>query len=145
MAATGGGAPSAMTAQPRPGDAALPLTPDCATLVRDLRWDRTPLGPVEAWDPAVRATVDVILASPVPMALAYGDEFTLIYNDAYANVISARHPAAMGRSAAEVFGELWQTSGVGGVIDDVYRSGRPYLEPETQVALPRGDGGRIEQ
>ena len=86
-----------------------------------------------------------MLASPVPMALAYGDDFILIYNDAYADVIGAQHPAAMGRPAAEVFGDLWQAPGVGGVIDDVYRSGRPYLEPETQVALPRGDGGRIEQ
>ena len=43
-----------------------------------------------------------------------------------------------------MFGELWQAPGVGAVIDDVYRSGQPYLEAETQVTLPRG-AGRVEQ
>ncbi|MEV4707424.1 SpoIIE family protein phosphatase [Actinoplanes sp. NPDC049316] len=96
-----------------------------------------------SWDPVVSATVEVVLSSPVPMALAYGDDYVLIYNDGYAEVIGAKHPAAMGRPAAEVFGDLWQTPGVGGVIDDVYRSGQSFLEAEAQVAVPRG--GQVEQ
>ena len=96
------------------------------------------MGPVAHWDPVVRATVDVLLDSPVPMALAYGDEYLLIYNDAYAAVLGGKHPGAMGRPSAEVFGRLWQAPGVGAVIDDVYRSGRPYLEAETQVTVPGG-------
>jgi anti-sigma regulatory factor (Ser/Thr protein kinase) len=133
-----------MTALPGTAGAVPPSTHDCATLVRDFPWEQTPLGAIDHWDPAVRATVDVILASPVPMALAYGDDFMLIYNDAYADVVITAHPAAIGRPAAEVFGDQWQAPGVGGVVEDVYRSGQPYLEPETQVILPRGDG-RVEQ
>ena len=83
----------------------------------------------------VRATVEVLLASPVPMALAYGDDYVLIYNDAYADVLGPKHPEALGRPAAEVLGRLWQAPGVGAVIDDVYRTGRPFLEAETQLPM----------
>ncbi|AGZ44536.1 putative magnesium/manganese-dependent protein phosphatase with GAF domain [Actinoplanes friuliensis DSM 7358] len=93
----------------------------------------------------VRATVEVLLASPVPMALAYGDDHVLVYNDAYAEVLGARHPAALGRPAAEVFGELWHAPGVGGVVEDVYRTGQPFLEAETQIAVARGSAGQFEQ
>src|SRR5919107_220122 len=140
MVGTGGAGPSAMSTLPR--DAGVP---DCAALIRAYPWDRTPLGPIGGWDPAVRATVELILAAPVPMALAYGDEYVLIYNDAYGDVIGARHPGALGRPAAEVFAELWDAPGVGNIIADVYRSGRPYLEAETPLSVNRGSSGRVEQ
>jgi serine phosphatase RsbU (regulator of sigma subunit)/anti-sigma regulatory factor (Ser/Thr protein kinase) len=106
---------------------------DCAALVRAYPWEKTSLGPREHWDPLIRATVEVVLASPVPMAFAYGGAYVLVYNDAYAEVLGARHPEALGHPAAEVFGELWLAHGIGTVIDDVYRTGQPFLEPETQV------------
>ncbi|PRY27620.1 ATP-binding SpoIIE family protein phosphatase [Pseudosporangium ferrugineum] len=138
----GMGSPSAATMAARDGGTA-PRTPDCARLVAEHPWDTTSLGPMESWDPVVRATVEVVLSSPVPMALAYGDDYLLLYNDAYAEVIGPKHPGALGRPAADVFGDLWQAPGVGGVIDDVYRSGQSFLEAEAQVAVPRD--GQVEQ
>jgi serine phosphatase RsbU (regulator of sigma subunit)/anti-sigma regulatory factor (Ser/Thr protein kinase) len=136
MAGTGG-----MSTLPEHAHAPL----DCMARVRAYPWETTPLGPMDRWDPRVRATVDLVLASPVPMALAYGDEFTLVYNDAYAEIIGAKHPAAMGRPAVEVFDDAWSAPGVSAVFDDVYRSGRPFLEPEAQVGVVRGADGRVEQ
>ena len=103
-------------------------------------------GPEDGWDPAVRAAVELMLASPVPMALTYGDDIVLVYNDAYADVIGARHPGAMGRPAAEVFADLWQAPGVGDVIDGRLPA-RPsrILEAETQLAVTAGTTGRVEQ
>src|SRR4051794_36769292 len=144
MAGMGGVSPSAMPTLPTGADVAVGATPDWPAAVRAHPWAQTPLGPLEDWDPLIRATVEIVLESPVPMALAYGDDFRLIYNGAYADVIGGKHPAALGRPAAEVFAELWTAPGVGAVIDDVYRTGRPFLEPETQVSLPRGAAGRIE-
>jgi serine phosphatase RsbU (regulator of sigma subunit)/anti-sigma regulatory factor (Ser/Thr protein kinase) len=118
---------------------------DCAALVRVHAWENTLLGARESWDPVVRATVEVLLGSPVPMALAYGDTHVLIYNDAYAEVLGTRHPGALGRPAPEVFGDLWQAPGLGNVIAEVYRSGQPFLEAETQVAVDRGGAGHVEQ
>jgi serine phosphatase RsbU (regulator of sigma subunit)/anti-sigma regulatory factor (Ser/Thr protein kinase) len=106
---------------------------DCAALVRAYPWETTSLGPRDRWDPLIRATVEVVLASPVPMAFAHGEDYVLVYNDAYAEVLGGKHPGALARPAADVFGELWLAPGVGAVIDDVYRTGRPFLEPETQV------------
>jgi serine phosphatase RsbU (regulator of sigma subunit)/anti-sigma regulatory factor (Ser/Thr protein kinase) len=111
----------------------------CAVLIEAHDWVDTPLGPIDTWDPVVRATVQVMLASPVPMAFTWGDDYLLLYNDAYATLLGTRHPRAMGRPARKVFGELWQAPSFGGVVDGVYRSGQPFLEAETQVNLPRGE------
>ncbi|MFI5496147.1 SpoIIE family protein phosphatase [Actinoplanes sp. NPDC051859] len=138
----GMGSPSA-TALPAQSGETVPSVPDCAELVRSHPWESTPLGPMASWDPVVRATVEVVLSSPVPMALAYGDDHLLIYNDGYAEVIGAKHPAALGCPAAHVFGDQWHAPGIGGVIDGVYRTGRPFLEAEAQVAVPRG--AQVEQ
>src|SRR4029453_3742173 len=141
MAGPGGGTPSAMTALPSQAAVA----PSCPDLLRNTPREPTTVGAAGGWDPATRAAVEVVLSAPVPMAFAYGPDYLLIYNDAFANLIGGEHPAAFGRPAAEVFGELWQAPGVGAVIEDVFHTGRPYLEAETLVALPRGDSGRVEQ
>ena len=144
MVGTGGTSPSAMPILPG-ADTAVEGTQDCATLIRAYPWDRTPLGPMNGWDLAVQATVDLMLASPVPMALTYGDTYVLLYNDAYADVIGTKHPGALGRPAAEVFADLWDAPGVGNVIGEVYRTGRPFLEAEAQLTVTRGSSGRVEQ
>ncbi|SCL33228.1 Serine phosphatase RsbU, regulator of sigma subunit [Micromonospora nigra] len=100
-------------------------------------WAATELGPLPTWDPAVRAATDLVLASPVPMALTLGDELLLLYNDAYAELIGDKHPAALGRPAAEVFGEVWSMPGVGDVIEHAYRTGEPFLEKEATLPIHR--------
>jgi serine phosphatase RsbU (regulator of sigma subunit)/anti-sigma regulatory factor (Ser/Thr protein kinase) len=122
-----------MTAVPAQGGVAPDRIPDCPALVRAFPWESTALGPMGSWDPVVRAAVDLVLSCPIPMTFAWGDDYLLIYNDAYADVLGAAHPQALGRPAAKVFGELWDQPGVGNVIDDVYASGQPYLEAEAQV------------
>ncbi|MEU8300169.1 SpoIIE family protein phosphatase [Micromonospora sp. NPDC048909] len=108
-------------------------------------WAGTSLGPRPAWDPAVRAVVDLILASPVPMALAHGDDRVLLYNDGYAELMGDRHPAAVGRAAGDVFAELWQLPGVGDVIGRIHRDGGTFLERETSLPLVRGRSGVVER
>ena len=108
-------------------------------------WRDTPLGPAEQWDPALRAVLDLMLASPVAMALAFGDELALFYNHAYAELIGSKHPAAFGRPIAEVFAEMWQDPGLGDVIERVYRTGEPFLEKETLLPLVRAESGLLDQ
>ncbi|GAA2653804.1 ATP-binding SpoIIE family protein phosphatase [Paractinoplanes durhamensis] len=145
MAGTGGVSPSQTPTLPSQLGAMPLARSGCAELVRDLAWEHTELGPRDRWDPAVAATVDLVLASPMPMAFSFGDDFVMIYNDAYADLIGTLHPAALGHPAAEAFGEIWQSPGIGGVIEDVYRSGQPFLEPETQLTVVRAEGARPEQ
>ncbi|MEG3633745.1 ATP-binding SpoIIE family protein phosphatase [Micromonospora palythoicola] len=116
---------------PLPGTA----VPGTAAVARHPRWGDTALGPYESWDPAVRATVEVVLASPAPMALHLGADLLLLYNDAYAGLIGDRHPDAVGRPPAEVFAEVWQRPGVGDVVEQTYRTGVPVLDREIPLPL----------
>ena len=76
-------------------------------LARTKDWSQTPLGPVEEWSSALRNAVRMILDSPFAMNLWCGDELVLIYNDAYAPVLGAKHPAALGTRGADVWSEIW--------------------------------------
>ena len=96
--------------------------------IAEHRWASTPLGAPESWDPALRVIADLVLSSPVPMALALGDELRLVYNDSYAQLIGTQHPAAAGRPAPEVLAEVWQLPGVGDMIERAYRTGESFLE-----------------
>lgn len=108
----------------------------CAALVAAYPWHTTALGARERWDPAVNATVEVLLASPVPMALTYGKSFLLIYNDAFADLLGGLHPHALGCPAGEVFGDSW--AALGDLVTDVFRNGQSFLEAEAQVPVTRG-------
>jgi anti-sigma regulatory factor (Ser/Thr protein kinase) len=90
------------------------------------------------WEPGLRAVVDLVLASPVAMALAVGDDLTLVYNDAYAELLGPRHPGAYGRPAADVFPDSWLPGGAGPVMQRLLRSGRPGRDSgdDGEAALP---------
>ncbi len=70
-------------------------------------WGDTPLGPVAEWSPSLKMAVDIITASGFPMALRWGPQFVLIYNDGYRPILGDKHPNALGRPAAEVWSEVW--------------------------------------
>ncbi len=69
---------------------------EMAERVRAFDWSSTPLGPIENWSPALRMATDMILATNFPMALRWGPELVLIYNDAYSPALHERHPQALG-------------------------------------------------
>ncbi|WP_310214608.1 PAS domain-containing protein [Caulobacter sp. BE264] len=71
---------------------------DMAARVAAFDWSKTPLGERENWSPALRLATDIVLASNFPMALRWGPQLVLIYNDAYAPALHERHPSALGQS-----------------------------------------------
>jgi PAS domain S-box-containing protein len=73
--------------------------------IRQMDWGLTPLGPIRAWSAELKANVQTVLASPVPMVVLWGPEGILIYNDGYAAVCGPRHPAALGGKLLEVWPE----------------------------------------
>jgi PAS domain S-box-containing protein len=86
------------------GEGKQPATPvltriaggEMAARVKAFDWSRTPLGPSDAWSPPLRMAVDMILATNFPMALRWGPELVLVYNDAYAPALHENHPQALG-------------------------------------------------
>ncbi|MEH3122134.1 MAG: PAS domain-containing protein [Sphingomonas phyllosphaerae] len=79
---------------------------ECGAMIRDADWSGHALGPVERWSPALRVTVANVVNSPVPKVLMWGRDGVLLYNDAYREILGARHPGGMGKTAAAVFPEI---------------------------------------
>ena len=81
---------------------------EAGELVRSLNWSVTPLGPRDAWPQSLRTVVNLVLASSYPMAVLWGSDLILIYNDSYGIIAGDRHPDAMGRSTRDVWSESWE-------------------------------------
>lgn len=92
-------------------DAAFPGASEMSARMRAQAWSETPLGPPRQWPRALRAVVATLLECQLPMYLAWGPEFTQIYNDAYRPILGAKHPAALGRPTPETWGEIWDVIG----------------------------------
>ncbi|WP_230481071.1 PAS domain-containing protein [Sphingomonas sp. Leaf21] len=78
----------------------------CGALMARRDWSDGALGPIEGWSAALRAAVLLMLRTPVPMAIMWGGQGVLLYNDAYAAIARGRHPEAMGRPVAEAWPEI---------------------------------------
>jgi PAS domain S-box-containing protein len=78
-----------------------------AALMRAHDWSTSPLGPPARWPQALRSVVGLLLASKFPMFVAWGPELGFLYNDAYAEVLGKKHPAAIGRRFHDIWAEIW--------------------------------------
>jgi signal transduction histidine kinase/DNA-binding response OmpR family regulator len=78
-----------------------------ADRVRGFDWSNTPLGPSQKWPPALRTTVDVMIANRFPQLLWWGPDYISIYNDAYIPVLGRKHPDALGLPVRECWSEIW--------------------------------------
>ncbi len=59
-------------------------------------WAATSLGSREGWPASLKLIVSTILASRFPMAVRWGADFVLIYNDGYLPMLGDKHPQALG-------------------------------------------------
>lgn len=74
--------------------------------VRAHDWAATPLGAPEAWPPTRKTMTSLVLNSALLGTVLWGPELRMIYNDAYAPALLERHPDALGRPIADVWGEV---------------------------------------
>jgi PAS domain S-box-containing protein len=79
--------------------------------IRALDWAGHPLGAVETWPPALMSALGICLNSTFPTAIYWGPDLRLLYNDAWAPIPAERHPWALGRSAKEVWADIWEVVG----------------------------------
>lgn len=52
-------------------------------------------------------TVGLMLGSAFPMFVAWGPGLGFLYNDAYVEILGAKHPAALGQPFQTVWSEIW--------------------------------------
>lgn len=75
-------------------------------LMRDFDWKATSLGPIEGWPQSLKTTVGILLRSPIPIVLLWGEDGVMIYNDAYSHFAGARHPLLLGSRVREGWPEV---------------------------------------
>jgi len=70
-------------------------------------WTATALGDPHAWPQSLRTSISTCLNSPILGTVLWGPELRMFYNDAYAESLADRHPAALGQPVASVWGSAW--------------------------------------
>lgn len=79
-----------------------------AIFIRSIDWSATPLGGMETWSSSLREVVNLLIRNPFPCALFWGEELTVIYNEAYkVEVAGNKHPDLMGTGFTGPFSEVW--------------------------------------
>jgi PAS domain S-box-containing protein len=104
-------------------------------LIRVTDWGKTPLGEPGTWPPALRTMVGVMLDNPFGMYIAWGPEYTQLYNDGYRPILGAtKHPQALGIGTRETFSEIWHI--IGSMFEGV-RQGKAVGFPDFMLPLNR--------
>ena len=104
-------------------------------LVASKDWSATALGPIAGWSEALRTTVETCLGSRFPVIIFWGPELVQVYNDAYAPIIGAKHPQALGQTAEQCFPEIWDV--IGPMLHGVLDSGQATWSDDLLLMLER--------
>lgn len=119
------------------------------------QWRDSPLGDPCEWPPALRLAAALVLESPAPMWLAWGDALALLANDACGALLPSPGDRRPGAPAAEAWGDAWDAlrpaalralDGQGGRIDELELRGAGGAAPAwaTFAFAPlRDDAGRV--
>ena len=92
--------------------------------IRDFDWSLSALGNFTTWSQSLQSALSICLNSNFPIAIYWGKELTLLYNDAWSPIPGSKHPRALGRAAKEVWPEIWDA-----------------IEPQFQKAFAGEPGG----
>ncbi|WP_159348075.1 PAS domain-containing protein [Roseomonas harenae] len=102
--------------------------------MRSHDWDATPLGDPPGWPSPLKTITGVMLSASQPMFAVWGPERIMLYNDDYAAVLGAKHPAALGRPFAEVWHDI--LGEVGPLMDRGY-AGEPTSMENLLLTMTR--------
>jgi PAS domain S-box-containing protein len=128
-------------------------------LMRSLDWSATSLPPPQHWPQSLRSAISICLGSSFPIAIYWGPDFDILYNDAFIPIVGGKHPRALGRPGREVWSEIWDA--IGPQFDAVVTTGeagggRDGLLPlrrhgyreecyfDYTLTPIRGEGNRVE-
>ena len=98
-------------------------------------WSKNPLGSRGVWPQSLRSALNMMLGSRYPMFVWWGPELINFYNDAYIPVLGARHPEALGRSAPQIWSEIWDV--IGPQTKQVLQSGQATWSEQQLLVMER--------
>jgi len=100
-------------------------------------WRTTDLGERALWPHTLRLAIDIILGTPCPMLLVWGERRIMAFNAAYAELCGPPHPAAPGGKIPAVLPAPLAAA------DDAFKRaarGEHQLLPHTMLTVMRQDG-----
>ena len=95
-------------------------------LIRTMDWSSTPLGPIDSWPQSLRTTVNLCLASDLPICIIWGPELVQLYNDGYRVICGEKHPRSMGQNFSECWRDAWPV--IGAAHDSALAGNTAFLE-----------------
>lgn len=104
-------------------------------LMRHHDWEATPLGAPASWPQSLRSATSIMLNSRYPIALYWGAELALLYNDAWSPIPGNKHPWALGRPGREVWPEIWAT--IGPLFEKVRATGEGVWQEDELLPMLR--------
>ena len=78
----------------------------CGRLIAARDWMGTPLGPIAGWPQSLKTATAMLLRSPVPIVMLWGEDGVMLYNDAYSRFAGGRHPELLGSKVREGWPEV---------------------------------------
>ncbi|KAF3764634.1 hypothetical protein M406DRAFT_42555, partial [Cryphonectria parasitica EP155] len=102
---------------------------------RSVRWEDTPLGPIEDWPGDLRTMSNMVMGSPHPAAMYWGPEYIAIYNEAYLSLAGKKHPKLMGQSYIEAWAEIWDE--LKPVFDAAWHGGQATMKHDDRLFMSR--------
>ncbi|UPG90374.1 response regulator [Luteibacter aegosomaticola] len=79
---------------------------ELGALIRAFDWEATGLGALPGWPQSLRTATGMLLLSPVPIVLLWGEKGIMIYNDAYSVFAGGRHPQLLGSEVRQGWAEI---------------------------------------
>ncbi|EHY57185.1 hypothetical protein HRR83_002679 [Exophiala dermatitidis] len=116
----------------------LPLSPSIPAHVqfaRGVDWASTSLGPIENWSADLRGMCNLIMASPHPSAMYWGEDHIAIYNEAYVLLAGQKHPKLMGSRYRDVWWEIWDA--LEEVFDNAFKTAQATMKDDDCLFIMR--------
>ena len=88
----------------------LPLTQGLARHIqfaKNFDWASTSLGHPDTWSAALRSNCNLLMASPHPAAMYWGEDLICLYNEPYILLAGQKHPHLMGMAYRDAWKEIW--------------------------------------
>jgi PAS domain S-box-containing protein len=93
-------------------------------LIRSIDWASTSIGAQDTWPQSLRSALSICINSNFPIAIYWGADLVLLYNEAWSPIPGNKHSWAFGKPAIEVWPEIWSA-----------------IEPQFQKAFAGVPGG----
>lgn len=97
-----------------------------AEILNTIDLEATPIGACDSWDQALKSIAALMFDSRFPMFIAWGDQLTFLYNDAYSKILGEKHPSAFGARFKDIWAEIW--ADIFPLIDSAMKGEATYSE-----------------